>query len=200
MEKVDSLQGDIQLVKPDGGPNDGAEECMPMLSKTLPMRSSVGCVSLGEYTDVQMRNMIQHSQGGAMLHHEPLIDPGGPMQCPEAQSVQPTCECHTLYPRIRQLHPARIRDPIYEPSKRLTKVQCPKVPNGAACIFELDAKELGIAQGQQGNRNLPGPDVVTLPSGKQTTGGAGNTTGNSDSQNNNTESDNETNRLKEQAL
>ena len=193
-EKVDSLQGDIQLVKPDGGPNDGAEECMPMLSKSLPLRSNLGCATVGEYTDVQMRNMIQHSQGGATLHHEPIIieslDPG-PL-CPDAQASHPACECHALYPRIRQLHPARIRDPIYEPTKKLTKVQCPIVPNGASCYFELDAKELGNAQGNK----LPGPDVVSLTAGRrQSLGGPS-----SSKLERNSESDNEANRLREQAL
>ena len=191
-QKVDSLQGDIQLVKPDGGPNDGTEESMPMLSKSLPLRNSIGCVTLGEYTDVQMRNMVQHSKGGATLHHEPIVmenlDPG-PL-CPDGQASHPTCECHALYPRIRQLHPARIRDPIYEPAKKLTKVQCPIVPNGASCYFELDAKELGNTQGSK----FPGPDVVSLTSSRRPSApGASRTERNS-------ESDNEANRLREQAL
>ena len=189
---MDSLQGDIQLVKPDGGPNDGAEECMPMLSKSLPLRSSLGCATVGEYTEFQMRNMIQHSQGGATLHHEPIIIESldsGPL-CPDAQASHPACECHALYPRIRQLHPARIRDPIYEPAKKLTKVQCPMVPNGASCYYELDPKELGNAQGK-----LPGPDVVSLTAGRRQSVG-----GPSSSKERNSESDNEANRLREQAL
>ncbi len=231
-EKIDSLHGDIQLVKPDGCANDGAEECVPMLSKTMPypLRSSIGCVTLGEYTDVQMRSMIQHSQGGATVHHDPnppiaieSLDPS--LICPDAHAAHPACECHALYPRIRQLHPARIRDPIYEPAKKLTKVQCPSVPNGASCYFELDAKELGNNSAAQSGGGggaggagaagaagkLPGPDVVSLTSARRTSGpghasgaAAAGAAATASSQNktdkNNSESENEANRLREQAL
>lgn len=142
--------------------------------------AGLGCVSLGEYTDVHMRHLLQ-SQGVTAESH--YMDREALARAAAAAATindDQKCDCYATY--ARRPFP-RIRDSIYEPTARLHKVQCPTVPNGAKAYYELDPK------GLNSSGSLPGPDVVA---------GSGNQA--RDVHSDTSESENEVNRLREQAL
>ena len=145
--------------------------------------AGVGCVSMGEYTDVQMRQLLQSQGGMTAESHYMDRDALARAAVAAAASINEDqkCDCYATY--ARRPFP-RIRDSIYEPTARLHKVQCPTVPNGAKAYYELDPK--GLNSGS----NLPGPDVVA---------GSGRGVG-KEAQSDTSESENEVNRLREQAL
>ncbi len=176
---ADCQLGDIQLIK-QGDSTDGLEESIPMLSKPNVLRGNVGCMTVGDYTDIHLRGLLQSRASLQQQHLDGRPHDGGGVD----DKAQAQCECMSIYARTRPLSRTK-GEPIYDTGARIHKVKCPTVPNGASLYFELDAK--GLHQGSK----LPGPDVVTMSTSNRLT-----KDGNSDV----SESENELNRLKEQAL
>ena len=181
--------GDIQMIK-HGESTDTLEERVPMLAKPLQFRGSLGCVQLGEYTDMHMRTHLMQARNS--IGQDLLCPHAADGLCPIEEQKYIACDCVTTAPRCRTY--SRPKESIYDTNLRVHKVKCPTVPNGATSYIELDPKTLHEGANlsrDRDNSNLPGPDVVS---------GSGRRRGSREGSLDASESENELNRMKEQTL
>ena len=173
----DTCPGDLQLVKPCASA-EGLEERVPMLSKPVHMRDNGANMTVGEYTDIHIRN-VSHGRQNIPAQEISLLEQLN-QDLLEDQQRLGQCDCMSTYARTCSTF--KPRDPIYDNNPGRPK-RCQIVSKGVPFYYELDAKNLHHHGGP-----LPGPDVVTV------------TMCHLKDNHSESEGENDVNRLKEQTL